>query len=89
MKIYTLIRPHKLSNHPNQPIPTFVPVVCKLMLANAVSLSVTDKDIAHWRANPGELVGKCFTTTEGIMRRTTTSSILNGLSMRLFLKIPV
>lgn len=35
-----------------------------------MALSVTDRDIDRWRANPQELVGKCFTTTENIMRRT-------------------
>jgi hypothetical protein len=40
------------------------------MPENPVLLSVTDKDINRWQANPRELVGKCFTTTEEIMRRT-------------------
>ena len=35
-----------------------------------MTLSVTATDIARWQANPEELVGKCFITTEDIMRRT-------------------
>ena len=59
-----------MSNYPNEPIPTFAPAICKLKPDNAVSLSVTDEDIDRWRANPWELVGKCFTTTKDIMHRT-------------------
>jgi hypothetical protein len=59
-----------MSQNPNQPIPTFAPAVSKLRPENAVFSSVTDRDISHWSAHPHELVGKCFTTTEAIMRRT-------------------
>ena len=30
---------------------------------------VTTRDIVHWGLSPRELVGKCFITTEKIMRR--------------------
>jgi hypothetical protein len=70
VKIYILLHLHRLLEGPNQPIPTFAPAVCKLRPENAVSLSVTDRDIDHWQLNPRELVGKCFTTTEDIMRQT-------------------
>jgi hypothetical protein len=69
-KFYLLIHFHRLSGGPNEPIPTFAPAVCNFRQDNSVALSVTDRDISRWRANPRELVGKCFTTTENIMRRT-------------------
>ncbi len=54
----------------DQPIPTFAPATCKLRPDNPMTSSVTARDIARWRANPEQLVGKCFITTENIMRRT-------------------
>ena len=35
-----------------------------------VTSVVTPEDIAHWQSKPDEIVGKCFVTTEEIMRRT-------------------
>lgn len=60
------------SSKPNQSIPTFAPAAsaCKLGPDNAVTRSITLKDLARWQSKPEELVGKCFVTTEEIMRRT-------------------
>lgn len=70
VKIYILIHFHRSQTNENQLIPTFAPAICKLRPDNAITSPVTTRDIAHWRSNPEELVGKCFTTIENIMRRT-------------------
>jgi len=67
--VYILIHFHRLSGN-HQPIPTSAPPVCRFRPDNATTVSVTDGDIRHWQLHPQELVGKCFTTTENIMRRT-------------------
>ena len=51
-------------------IPIRAPAICKLVPDNAVPYNVTTRDIDCWRVNPEELVGKCFTTSEEIMRQT-------------------
>jgi hypothetical protein len=58
------------SSNPNQPIPIFTPAVCTLRPDNATTLRVTTGDIARWRSNPEDLVGKCFVTRDEIMKRT-------------------
>jgi hypothetical protein len=70
--LYTHIHFHRSPPNTDQPqaIPTFARAVCKLRPDNAAISSVTPNDIAYWRLNPEELVGKCFVTTEEIMRRT-------------------
>ena len=68
--IYILsIHFHRQSKE-NQPIPTKAPAICKFCPDDAPTSSVTAADIAYWRSKPEELVGKCFITTEEIMRRT-------------------
>ena len=69
MKNYILIHFHRQSKE-TQPIPTKAPAICKFCPDDAPISSVTDADVAYWRSKPEELVGKCFTTTEEIMRRT-------------------
>jgi len=59
-----------MSSNPNQPIPMFAPAACKLRPDNFATRSITSSDIARWQSRPEELVGKCFVTTEEIMRRT-------------------
>lgn len=58
------------SSNPNQPIPIFTPAVCTLRPDNVTTLRVTARDIARWRSNPEDLVGKCFVTRDEIMKRT-------------------
>jgi hypothetical protein len=54
----------------NRSIPTFAPAICQLKPRNAATFPVSPEDVARWRLIPEELVGKCFVTTEEIMRRT-------------------
>src|ERR1700688_4376897 len=72
MKIYMLIHFHRSEStgNLNQPIPIFAPAVCKIRPDNPVTRSVTARDVARWQSKPEELIGKSFTTTEEIMRRT-------------------